>query len=137
MAQARFRILALFGADHNNAAAAETAKAADNRLVIGEGAIACKRCEVVNEPGGDVVEFRPVHMAGYLRFLPRRQLCIGLFKLLQGFLAEFGNILFDLNIAAILKPFQLADFAFQISNRLLKIKEIIHKPSRLHTSSMD
>src|SRR5690606_8369884 len=137
MPDAGFRILAFFRPDHDDAAAAEPAEAADNRLVIGKSAITGKRHEILDQPGGDIAEFGTIDMAGDLRFLPRRQLRIGLLKLLHRLLAQLRDIFLDLDIAGVLKPFELADFAFEISYRLLKIKEIIHKSSRPHRKLTD
>ena len=78
VADARRGIVALFVPDHHHAAAVDEAEPADDRLIVGEGAIARERHEIRDEAGEIILEVRPLGVARHLRLLPRRELGIGL-----------------------------------------------------------
>ena len=75
---ARLGVGPLLGAEHDDAAAAKPADAADHRRILGEGAVAGERHELVDQPGDVVEAVRPLGMARDLHLLPRRQLRIAL-----------------------------------------------------------
>ena len=66
-------MLALGMPDHHHASPLETGKPSDDRGVIGKGAVACQRQELVEQTGDKVRQMRPVGMPRDLRALPRRQ----------------------------------------------------------------
>ena len=53
--------------------AAEAAEAADDGLVLAEGAVAGQRRELLDQRGAVVLEMRPLRMARHQRLLPGRQ----------------------------------------------------------------
>ena len=57
-------------ADHDDGPAIETSEAADNGMVVGEGAIAMEFYETVAEPPDVIERGRPLQMARDLRPLP-------------------------------------------------------------------
>ena len=70
-------VVAFLMADQHDPAAAEPAEAADDRLILAEGAVAGQRHEILDQAGDIILEMRPLGMAGDLGLLPGRQLGIG------------------------------------------------------------
>ena len=64
-------------ADHHDGAAAEAAEPADDRLVLGEVAVAGQRREVLDQRVDVVEAMRALGMARHLRLLPGRELGVG------------------------------------------------------------
>ena len=74
----RFGAVALFLADHADALAAEAAEAADQRLVLGEFAVAGQRREFGDQRADEIGQMRPLRMPRDQGLLPRRQVGVEL-----------------------------------------------------------
>ena len=110
-------------ADDHHRAAREAADAADNGLVLGEGAVAGERREILHQTIDVVTEMRTLGMAGDLRLLPGRQLGIGLFQGLLGLGLELGEFLLDRHGALLGRErLQLGDLAFELRDRFFEIE---------------
>src|SRR3546814_239549 len=75
--QAAGRIVALFMANHHDAALTQPSEAAEDCLIVAESAITRERDEFVENTSDIMFEVRPLGMAGDLRLLPGRKLGIG------------------------------------------------------------
>src|SRR5688572_33433317 len=64
-------------ADEHDAMAVDRGKTAEDRRIVGEGAVARQRKEILRKPGDIILEVRALRMARDLRLLPRSQLRIG------------------------------------------------------------
>ena len=110
-------------ADHHAGLAIEARKAAHDRQVIGKRAVAVQFLEV-GEDLADVVErVGPLRVARDLRDLPRAEARVDVLGKLQALLAEPVDLLGDVDGRLVLHIAQFFDFGFEISNRLLEIKE--------------
>ncbi len=115
---------ALFGAEHENAAPAKAADAADDRRILGECAVAGERHEI-GDQSADVVEaMRPFGMPGHLNLLPRRQARIGLAQQPVGAALQPADLVGDVEFAGRRKPAQLLDLAFELGDRPLEIEKV-------------
>ena len=74
MLQPRLGVRALFLSEDSDRLAAKACEAADDRIVLAEGAVAGQRREIGEQPGDVVDAMRAIRVAGDLRLLPRRQL---------------------------------------------------------------
>ena len=113
--------------DDHGRAALEASDAADDRLVLGEEAVAGERGEILNEPVDVVAEMRPLGVAGDLRLLPGGQLGIGLLQSFARLGFELGKLLLD-GHGVLLggERFELGDLAFKLGNRLFEIEISAH-----------
>src|SRR3546814_2775265 len=71
--QAAGRIVALFMANHHDAALTQPSEAAEDCLIVAESAITRERDEFVENTSDIMFEVRPLGMAGDLRLLPRSE----------------------------------------------------------------
>jgi hypothetical protein len=114
----------LLVAEHHARLAVEAGQAADDRLVVGEGAVAVQLL-VVGEDLGDVVErVGPLRMARDLRHLPRRQAGIDVLGEEQALLAQPVDLLGDVDRRLVLHVAQLVDLGLELGDRLLEVEEM-------------
>src|SRR6185436_12989684 len=73
VADAAGGVVSLFVTDDHATPPADPAEAADDRLVIGKGAVPGERHEILDEASRVIVEVRTLGMARDLRLLPRRE----------------------------------------------------------------
>src|SRR3546814_11774111 len=72
--QAAGRIVALFMANHHDAALTQPSAAAEDCLIVAESAITLERDEFVENTSDLMYEDRPLGLVGDLRVLPGREL---------------------------------------------------------------
>ena len=108
--------------DQHDPAAVDPGEAADDRRVVGEGAVAGERHEIVGEPGDIILEMRPLGMARDLRLLPRRQLGIGVAQQLGRLGLEPADLGVDVDVAAARRLAQLGDAGLELGDRLFEIE---------------
>ena len=125
MAQSALRIVALFMPNDHHAAAMQARKAAHDRLVIAKGAVPCQGHEVFKHRFDIMFEMWPFRVPCDLRFLPCRQIGIGILQLLVRLVAQFGDFGARINVAITRSILQFKDARFERGNRLFKI-EIYH-----------
>src|SRR5262249_3970729 len=128
VAYARFGGGALLGADDDRGIAAEAADAADHGAVLGEGAVARERGEVLDQLGDRLDRMRALGMAGDQHLLPRRQLLIGLAQLALDLGLQLRHFLGDVERAVVREMLQLLDLALELGDRLLEIQELPGHP---------
>ena len=117
-------VAALLVAEHHAGLAVEARQAADDRLVVGEGAVAVQLLEV-GEDLVDVVErVRPLRMARDLRHLPGRQAGVDVLGELQALLAEPVDLFGDVDRRFVLHVAQFFDLRFELGDRLLEFEEV-------------
>jgi hypothetical protein len=119
-------VVALFMADHHDLAPADPPEPANDRKIVGKGAVAGERHEILDEAGDIILEVRPLRMAGDLRFLPRRELGIGIAQQLVGFGLELRDLSLDVHRARIRGFAQLGDPALQFLDGLFEFEEGDH-----------
>ena len=122
MPDARFGVVALLLAEHDDAAPAEPADAADDGGVLAEGAVAGQRHVVGDQPVDIALGVRPLGMARHLHPLPRRQLGIGRAQLLLHLVLQAHDFLGDVDIARVRQVPELGNLAFELRDRLLEVE---------------
>jgi hypothetical protein len=110
-------------ADHHHRAPPEAGQPALDGAVVAEDAVAREGRIVVEQRGDVVAEMRPLGMARDLGLLPGRELGIGLAQQLLGARLEAGDLLRQIEVAAIGQMAQLLDLAFQLADRLLEFEQ--------------
>ena len=73
----RSGVVAFLMTDQHHAAPVDAREAADDRGIVGEGAITRQRQEILREPRHIILEVRAFRVTRDLRLLPRRQLGVG------------------------------------------------------------
>ena len=106
-------------ADHHNGLAAEARKAAEDRVVIHELAVARQLDELVEQAIDIVEKVRPLRVACDLRFLPRVEMGVDLLELLRGLLAQLADFVLHGDATG---RFQLGDLLFEIGDGLFKVE---------------
>jgi len=122
-------VVAFLMPDHDHAPAGDPAEPADDRLIVGKGAITRERHEIVDEARNIILEAGPLGMARDLRLLPLRQFGIGLTQQPIGFGLEPGDFGFDVQraVMAIGRLAQLDDPRFQFRDRLFELEQRGHR----------
>jgi hypothetical protein len=117
-------VATLLMAEHHAGLAVEARQAADDRLVVGERAVAVQLLEV-GEHLVDVVErVRALRMACDLRHLPGRQARIDVLGEEQALLAQPVDLLGDVDRRLVLHVTKLFDLRFELGDGLLEIEEV-------------
>src|SRR4029079_14831163 len=99
-------------------------------MVLGKGAVARKRGEVLHETVDVMAEVRAIWVASDLRLLPRRKLGVGLLQGLTGLGLELGKLLLDRHRTLLSgKRLQLVNLAFKLGDRFFKIETGTHSVS--------
>ena len=124
--EARRGVVALLMADQHDLAAVDRRKPAEDRGVVGEGAVAGQRKEILGKAGDIILEVRPLRMAGDLRLLPRRQLRIGVAQQLGGLGLEPADLGVEVELAGVGRFAQLGDARFKLGDRLFEIEVGLH-----------
>ena len=128
--QARLGVGPLFGAENNDAMPAESAHPADHGGVLGEGAVAGERRELVDQPADIVQAVRPLRMARDLDLLPRRQLRIALADEPRHLRFKPADLLGDIEAAIVRQAAQLVDLAFKLGDRPFELQKMPHQRFR-------
>jgi hypothetical protein len=124
--QAALGVGALLVTHDQRRAAAETADAADDRLVLGEQPVAGQGREVLHQARHVVVEPGPVQMAGHLGLLPGAQLGVGLAQLPVQLALQPADFIGDVDVAHVGEMPELLDFTLELGDGLLEIQEVVH-----------
>ena len=74
---------------------------------------------------------RPVRVAGNLRFLPRRQLCVRIPQQLTRLAFEASDLGVDVDIGAVRRFPQLGDARFELGDGLFEVVLGLHSRGRL------
>jgi len=115
--------VALLVAHDHDRHAAEPPQAADDRLVVGELAVAAQLDELVDQAGDVVLQVRTLGMAGDHGLLPGVQAGIGfLAQLLRPVAKRLDLGLERARTRRLGKPGQLLDLAFQIGDGSLEVE---------------
>ena len=108
-----------------------TRQAADDGVVVTEGAVTSQRRELVEQALHVVEEVRPARMARDLDLLPGRQLGVGVADEGVGAILEPDDLRLDLHRRVFLgELLQLNDLAFDLGNRTLEFQIGVHGDSR-------
>ena len=113
---------ALFMADDHHRAATESGQAADDRLVLAEGAVTGEGGKILHQAVDIMGGVGTVGVAGNLGFLPRRQFFVGLPKLPVDLALEALDFGPDVDLAAAAQAAQLLDLGLELGDRLLEIQ---------------
>ena len=114
---------ALLVAEHDDRSIAEFSDAADDRLVLGEIAVACERREILDEAADEFERMRTFRVARDERLLPRRQLVVGVDESGLRLLLEPRDLVGDLRSFAIgLQRLELGNFVLEFENWFLEIE---------------
>ena len=110
-------------ADNYHRATGDPPDAPNDRVVLGEIAIAGEWREVLRQPVQIMAQMRALRVAGDLRLLPGGEFRIGLLQRLPGFGLEFGELFID-GDGMLLggERLELGDPAFELGNRLFEIE---------------
>ena len=121
MLDAALGAVALFLADHADRLAAETAKAAHQRFVLGELAVARQRGEFGDQGADEVGEVRPLRMPRHHRLLPRRQIGIELGQRLRRLLLDPRHFVADV-AAGRREHAQLVELGLEFGDGLFEVE---------------
>src|SRR5262249_48467241 len=123
----RGSVVALLLTDQHDGRVAEPRRAADDRLVIAEAAIAAERHEILEQLALIVEEVRPERMTGNLGLLPWRQGCIEVRQALGRLALELADLLVDRHSRIVdrERP-ELGDFPFEFSNLAFEFEIGMH-----------
>ena len=114
--------------DDADALAAETAEAADDRVVVAELAVAGQRNEIGDQRAHIVEAMGPLGMTGDLRLLPRRELRVEILERLRRLGLEAGNLLADGGRAvARLERAQFLDLGLDLGHGFLEVEVAAHQ----------
>ena len=116
-------VAALLVADHHAGLAVEAREPADDRRIVGVGAVAGSSRKSVNMPRDVVERVRPLRMARDLRDLPRRQLAVDVLRELLALLGEPRDLVADVDGGVVVDEAQLVDLRLQLADRLLEVEE--------------
>src|SRR5690606_23272288 len=119
---ALFRIAAFLMAEHDDGPPVDAREAADERVIVGELAIAVQLLEV-REAALDVIErVRPVRMPRQLRDLPSRQVREDIASQRLALVLELIDLFADVDLRILAADqFQRFDFPFKLGYRLLEV----------------
>ncbi len=117
-------VAALFVADDHHAAAIDAGQAADDGVVVGEGAVAGEFLELVADHAQVIHRVRPRRMAGELRDLPRGQVAEDLCGALAQLVLQRVDFGIDVDRRAMAGMAQFLDLGFQVGDGLLEIEVI-------------
>ena len=126
MLHAGVEVGALLVADDHDGVAAEAPEAADDGVIFGIEAVAGQRRKVLHKGGDVVLKVRAVGMPRDLGLLPSRKLAVGLAQQAVDFALQLFHLVGDVDLAVVGKVPQFFDFAFEFSDRLLEVEEIMH-----------
>jgi len=101
----------------------EPAQAADDRLVVGKGAVAVQFMEIGEDRVHIVHRVGTLRMARDLRHLPRSQLGIDVLGELLALLVQAVDLFGDVDGGIVLHETQLFNLGIELGNWLLKIEE--------------
>src|SRR6266511_1236179 len=122
------RVAALLMADDHARRAIEAREAADDRRVVGEGAIAGELAEVAEHAVHVVKGVRPLRVARDLRDLPRGELRVDLLGELLALLLQPADLVGDVDGGVLVHVAKLVDLRLQFGDRLLEIeKGLLHR----------
>ena len=113
---AGFGVGALLLADDDHGIAAEPAQPADHRGILGKGAVAGERREVIDQFVDVVETVRPVGVARHLHLLPRRQLGVGLTQGAVDAGLQLGDLVGNLDVADVGQVAQLLHLAIKFGD---------------------
>src|SRR5207244_12156484 len=116
-------IAAVLGADDHAGRVAEARQAADDRGVVGEGAVAVQLLEMREQHLHIVQRVGPLRMASDLRHLPGRQLAVDVLGEGLAALGEPLDLLGDVDRGIVRHVAQLLDALLQLGDRLLEFEE--------------
>src|SRR5262249_50250537 len=118
--------------DHHRLAA-KTAHAADDRLVVAEGAIAVQLDEVFEQARHVVERERTQRMARQQHLLPGRQLAEDLALQLARFTLQAADLQLELRAPELL---ELGDLVFQLHDRALEVERLAGVDHGRHAASI-
>jgi hypothetical protein len=121
--RALFGVAALLVADDHAGLAVEAREAADDRLVVGEGAVAVQLMEVGEDIVHVIHRVRTLRVARDLRHLPWRQLGVDVFRELLALLGQAVDLFRNVDGGIVLDEAQLFDLRVELGNWLLKAEE--------------
>src|SRR2546426_8243398 len=116
-------IAALLVADDHAGRVAEARQAADDRGVVGEGAVAVQLLEMREQHLHIIQRVRPLRMARHLRHLPGRQLAVDVLGKRLAALGEPLDLLRDVDRGVVRHVAQLLDALLELGDRLLEFEE--------------
>ena len=124
MLEAGVDVGALFMPEHADGLALKASETADNRLVLGEFAVAGQRREVGDEIAHIMDEMRALVVPRHLRFLPRRQIGVNRRQCCRKPVFQPGNLFAQRRRFALgdQRP-QFIDLGLQFGGRFFKIEE--------------
>ena len=113
-------------ADHHHPPLAQRGKAAQYRLIVGKGAIARQRQEIVEHARDIILEMRTFGMTRHLRLLPGRQFGIGIGQHFGRALLQRRDFAVDIDVADAGSGAQFDNARFQLGNGLFKFQKADH-----------
>ena len=122
----RRSVVALLMADQHHPMAADGGEAAEDRRIVGEGAVPGQRKEILREPRDIILEVRPLGMARDLRLLPRGQLGISVAEQLGRLGFELADLGIEVELAGLGRVAKLRHAGFQLRDRLLEFEVRLH-----------
>ncbi len=129
------RVAALLVTDHHHRAPVDACRAADDRGVVGERAIAGKFVEFLADRLQVVERVRPCRMARKLRDLPWRQVLEDVRRLALELVLELADFVVDIECLAMTGGAQLLDLRVQFGDGLFEVEEIRIHAMRPHARS--
>src|SRR5215207_2353608 len=112
--------------DQHHLAAIDAAEPADDRLIVGKGAVSGERQEIVDQALDIILEVGPVGVPRDLRLLPRREPRIGVAKQFVGLGLEPRNLGIEVDLALARRAAELGDPGLELGERLFEIKVVAH-----------
>ncbi len=109
--------------DHHARLAIEARQAADDRQVVGKGAVAVQFVEIGKDLAHVVQRIGALGVAGDLRNLPRGQVGIDVFGQLLALAGQPRNLFGNIDSRIVLHEAQFFDLCLEFGNGLLKIQE--------------
>src|SRR5829696_1994599 len=113
-------------ADQHDSVAGDGGKAAEDRRIVGEGAVARQRKEVLRKPSDIILEVWALRMARDLCLLPRSQLGIGVAEKLGGLGVEPADLGVEVELAGTGRVAKLRHASLELRDRLLEFKVCLH-----------
>ena len=102
----------------------KTAKAADNGLVFRKRAVAGQRCEIFNQFFDVIEAMRAVWVTRDLDFLRRGQFAVNAFQLAIDFVLQLGDIVGNIDAAAVGNVAKLFNLGFQVGNGFFEFERL-------------